>query len=270
MTTGLEVKTIEFNGDTIQTTQNIDGCIYVGASLVCDNVGLTKGQKQRQITNLQKDEVLKKGCCKFAIGVFDQNNETLGINIDYLPLWLAKIRITPKMKQDNPALATKLVNYQLNVKDVLSNIYIHKENPQSQNSMTQSDLVTAIMDMSKILCDFIQSNTKTKRYSSPMFPAWLSKVKPKIDEIRTYYYPDDAKYTRTYSLLFSEFSNTYDKDYLSQIVDDFCFNNGYEQAYTMDVVSHNEEARTLMETVIDNLLDTTIDNEEEIIKEESA
>lgn len=97
MTSALQVKTIKFNGDTIQATQNIDGAIYVGIRLICLNLGLSIGQTQRQITNIQKDEVLSKRCCKFEAGVFDSNNETLGLNIDYLPLWLAKIRITPKI-----------------------------------------------------------------------------------------------------------------------------------------------------------------------------
>jgi hypothetical protein len=41
------------------------------------------------------DTVLQMGCFKFEAGVFDADNSTLAIELDYLPLWLAKISITP-------------------------------------------------------------------------------------------------------------------------------------------------------------------------------
>ena len=36
-----------------------------------------------------------------------------------VPLWLAKISITPTLRENNPELVEKLVNYQLKVKDIL-------------------------------------------------------------------------------------------------------------------------------------------------------
>lgn len=45
---------------------------------------------------------------------------TLCLKLDFVPLWLAKISITPTMKQETPELAEKLMEYQLKAKDVLA------------------------------------------------------------------------------------------------------------------------------------------------------
>jgi hypothetical protein len=47
--------------------------------------------------------------------------------IDFLPLWLAKISITPKMKKNNPELVEKLIQYQLKAKDVLAAAFLPQQ-----------------------------------------------------------------------------------------------------------------------------------------------
>lgn len=42
------------------------------------------------------------------------------LKLDFVPLWLAKISITPTMEQETPELAEKLMEYQLKAKDVLA------------------------------------------------------------------------------------------------------------------------------------------------------
>ena len=126
------VKTVDFQGaELIAGQREDDRKIFVGVGYICNGIGLTEGQKKRQITNIQKDIVLKQGCCKFDTGVFDPNNETLGIDIEFLPLWLAKISITPKMQQNNPETTKHLVEYQLKAKDVLAAAFINQEKKDS-------------------------------------------------------------------------------------------------------------------------------------------
>ena len=48
------------------------------------------------------------------------NQEVLCLQLDYVPLWLAKISITPTMRENHPELVEKLVNYQLKAKDILA------------------------------------------------------------------------------------------------------------------------------------------------------
>ena len=122
----LLVKEVEFQGANLKACQNDENKkIYVGVSWVCNGLGLTKSQKDTQVQKVQNDLVLKMGCLKFQAGVFDNDNEVVALDIEYLPLWLAKITITPKMQNEQVELVDKLVEYQLKAKDVLANAFIH-------------------------------------------------------------------------------------------------------------------------------------------------
>ena len=135
----LIVKEVNFNGDNLIAAQsNKDGKIYVGVSNICNVLNLSKNGKDRQVKNIQTDIVLNKGCVKFDVGVFDCNNETLAIQIDFLPLWLAKISITPKMKIDSPNVVEKLIEYQLKAKDVLADAFIHNNKNDNQFAIPQT------------------------------------------------------------------------------------------------------------------------------------
>ena len=107
--TGLAVKDVQFNGATLSAAQDAGNIIWVGVAWVCNGLGLNKNQKDRQVKNIQNDVLLVEGCVKFDAGVFDDNNETLALQLDYLPAWLFKIKITPKMKRDTPELAERLL-----------------------------------------------------------------------------------------------------------------------------------------------------------------
>lgn len=120
----LTVKSVDVLGDAIMATQDTDGQIWAGVSHFCRALGMNKGQKDRQTTNVQRDETLKRGCRKFAAGVFDPTNEAVGMRIDFVPLWLAKINITKTMLQEHPDLADKLLQYQLKAKDILADAFL--------------------------------------------------------------------------------------------------------------------------------------------------
>ncbi len=115
----LAVKTVDFMGDGLLAAKDSKGIIWTGVNSFCRGIGLNKNERDRQVKNVQSDEILRRGCVKFDAGVFEPNNETLALQLDYVPLWLAKISITPNMREKTPALAEKLVNYQLKAKDVL-------------------------------------------------------------------------------------------------------------------------------------------------------
>lgn len=126
----LMIKEVDFNGDSLMAAQDKNtNDIYVGVSWVCSGIGFNKNQKDRQVKNIQSDEVLRRGCVKFDAGVFDRNNKTLAIKLDFLPLWLAKISITPKMKKEKPLITEKLIRYQLKAKEALANAFIYNEVP---------------------------------------------------------------------------------------------------------------------------------------------
>ena len=139
----IQVRPVDVLGDTIMATQDEKGYIWAGVSYFCKALGMSNKQRDNQVAKVQTDKTLKKGTLKFREGVFDPNNEAIGIRIDYIPLWLAKIPITERMEQDHPDLADKLLNYQLKAKDILAAAFLPKQ------SGTPADLRQQIQTIAK-------------------------------------------------------------------------------------------------------------------------
>lgn len=122
----LIVKNVDLFGDTVVAAQDKDGVIWVGVRWICNGLGLSKGQMQGERKKIQEDIVLSQGEQNFILPTNGGNQEVLCLQLDYVPLWLAKISITPKMKENNPELVNKLVKYQLKAKDVLAEAFLAK------------------------------------------------------------------------------------------------------------------------------------------------
>lgn len=122
----LIVKDVDFFGDTLKAASDESGIVWAGVKWLCDGIGLSEGQRQRQTTNIQSDIVLSKGVANLQLPTKGGNQEVLCLQLDYVPLWLAKISITPDMRENNPELVEKLVNYQLKAKDVLAAAFLPK------------------------------------------------------------------------------------------------------------------------------------------------
>jgi len=123
MTTELIIKEVDFNGANILVAQDNDGKSYVGVNWVCNGIGLTKGQMQNERIRIQEDIVLSKGKRNLVLPTNGGNQEFLCIELEFLPLWLAKISITPKMKSENK-IVDNLIEYQLKAKDVLAKAFL--------------------------------------------------------------------------------------------------------------------------------------------------
>lgn len=120
---------VDFQGDVLLACEK-NNKLYVAVNYICNGLGLSDGQFRRQKQNLSEDIVLQKGITNLSYPTNGGTQEVLCIELDFLPLWLAKISITPKMKVDNPFLVDKLVEYQLKAKDVLAQAFI-KDNQVS-------------------------------------------------------------------------------------------------------------------------------------------
>ncbi len=125
------VKNVDVMGDSIMAAKDKDGTVWAGVSYFCRALGMTNKQRDTQVEKVRTDRTLAKGFRKFPGGVFDQNNETTAIRIDFIPLWLAKISVTDRMEQDHPELAEKLLAYQLKAKDILAEAFTPKQMPPS-------------------------------------------------------------------------------------------------------------------------------------------
>lgn len=127
----LIVKPVDVLGSSIMAAKDEKGNIYAGVNYFCNALGMTKGQRDKQVQKVQKDEVLKQGASKLEAGVFDKDNETVVLKIEYVPLWLTKISITEKTKKQHPELAEKLLNYQLKAKDILAAAFLPNQGSDS-------------------------------------------------------------------------------------------------------------------------------------------
>lgn len=123
---GLAVKDVQFNGDTLRAAQDAENIIWVGVAWVCRGIGLSQGQEKRQVTNLKDDIVLSQGVANLQLPTNGGNQEVLCLKLDFLPLWIAKMHITPTMKRENPQLVENLIEYQLKAKDVLAAAFLNK------------------------------------------------------------------------------------------------------------------------------------------------
>jgi hypothetical protein len=134
MNNNLAVKEIEFNGDKLVAGQDKNtNKVWVAVKVVCDGIGLNKNQRDRQVKNIREDLLLKIGASDMTLeiksGGTGSVQNVLCLDLDFLPMWLAKISITPAMKKNNPFMVQKLIDYQLKAKDVLAQAFIHKNKP---------------------------------------------------------------------------------------------------------------------------------------------
>ena len=139
---GLTVRDIEFNGSMLRAAQDIEGKIWVGIRWMCQGIGFNDGKVKTERKKIQEDLVLSQGKKFLPLGNDNANSDVLCLNLDYVPIWLAKISITPTMQKENPELVQKLITYQLKAKDVLASAFLKKQEPAivPQSNILQLEL----------------------------------------------------------------------------------------------------------------------------------
>ncbi len=120
----LVVKDVDLFGDMVMVAQDKDGVIWVGVRWLCEGLGLSEGQVKSERKKIKEDLVVSKGGRNLVLPTNGGSQDALCLQLDYIPLWLAKISITPNMKENNPELVDKLVKYQLKAKDVLAAAFL--------------------------------------------------------------------------------------------------------------------------------------------------
>lgn len=137
-----EIKRVPFMGCELMAAKADDGTIYAGVSYICNGMGMSEGQVKAERVRIRNDSVLSKGGRNFVLPSGGGSQETLCLELDYLPLWLAKISITPTMKAENPQLAERLVQYQLKAKDALAAAFLPKRpNTMAEQLLAQAQLM---------------------------------------------------------------------------------------------------------------------------------
>ena len=119
-----------------RSNTKISGCSF------CDGLMFEETQSKSQVEKIRDDIVLQKGSRKFPTQVKSSNGvvqerEILCIELEFLPLWLAKINITPRMQEYNPEVVEKLIDYQLHAKDVLAEYFLNKKKEKEEWNLTR-------------------------------------------------------------------------------------------------------------------------------------
>lgn len=145
----VEQKTVAFAGTEILTVKATDEKVYVAVKWLCESIGLSEGQIKSERKRVKEDTVLLKGGRNFTLLTNGGMQTILCIELDYLPLWLAKIAITPNMKKETPWIADRLVEFQLKAKDVLAAAFFQK--PQQNSPMTPVEILAQAAQQMLIL-----------------------------------------------------------------------------------------------------------------------
>lgn len=117
----LMVKRVRFNGDDlIAVKDEMTEKIYTGVVWICEGLGL---DVRRQREKLKEHLTLKRGVATLPLPSNGGTQETLAIELEFLPLWLATIN--PSLVKDE--IKEKLIRYQLKAKDALAAEFIKKK-----------------------------------------------------------------------------------------------------------------------------------------------
>lgn len=122
----LMVKNVEFCGaELLAVKEKETGKVYAGINSVLRELGFDESQIRYRRERWLNDRVLCKGVRKFLHpSLIGGNQETYCIDINKLPLALAKLEITPKIERELPELSYKLEEYQDKCADVLAEAFL--------------------------------------------------------------------------------------------------------------------------------------------------
>lgn len=290
---GLAVKDIEFNGATLRAAQDAAGKIWVGIRWICHGIGLSDGQTKRERKRLWEDLVLSKGGRNLVLPTNGGNQEVLCLELDYLPLWLAKISITPTMRKENPDLVQKLITYQLKAKDVLAEAFLPKKEEivPAQSNMIQlqfpnlpdysgnfqelnekinklysdmgklANLLIEMKEGSKISVDIpnsVNHGNLLEVLEHSAITEWKKKIYSMIDRLI------DAGKCKERSECLQYIYKYMNKNYgvvWDQEVKEYVIQNGKKPS-TIDLTYNNETYRSIFESILVDLVENNASQEE--------
>lgn len=164
----LEIREINFLGDTLIVVRDSEGIIWADVRRICEGIGLSECLTKTELLCIQKEIVLSQSTQYFDLPTKCGMQDSLCLKLDYIPLWLANIRITPSMKNRKPGIREKLLNYQLKAKDALTTAFIPPTRP-----LTQAEIIAA---QAQMLVDMERSQKEMKQS--------LADTNKRIDDIR--------------------------------------------------------------------------------------
>lgn len=167
----LEVRKVPFMGTELMAARDNSGQIWAGVRWMCDGIGLTKGQMQNERNRIREDKVLSKGERNLVLPTKGGKQEALCLKLDFVPLWLAKISITPTMEAETPELAETLMEYQLKAKDVLAAAFLPLE-VRMLHPLLYSPKATSLGEVARFLSVMVRTMEKNHQPSEAISKAF--------------------------------------------------------------------------------------------------
>lgn len=275
----LIIKDVDFQGSKLKAAQDHDGKIWAAVRWICDGIGLTKGQMQNERNRIQNDMVLSKGERNLVLPTSGGNQDVLCLDLEFVPLWLAKISITPKMQRESPEVVEKLIIYQLRAKDVLSAAFIKKEfrdtSVKSEIQNLREEITQKFDKLNDDLAKALEVLFRTQHITSlptganlipedkglPVqksgnkdYQAWKNQVYALAEEIMKY----DYRYSQNRSVLSAAYYRMRDiyGFVQSQAEKEYMYRHGLvnEKPATIDVVYDDKTYRTILVPVLQSML----------------
>lgn len=100
---------------------------------------------KRQIKNIQNDELFSGSGSNQILNKGSGERDVFCLKLDYIPMWLAKINITQKTREERPEFSKKLLEYQLKAKDILAAAFLPKQEYFFKKCLTHGYTYAKIM-----------------------------------------------------------------------------------------------------------------------------
>ena len=184
----------DFYGDSLIAIRvNATGEVYTVINYVLRGIGFTELQIKHLRKKWSKDSIVADGVQNFVThDDLGRLQDTNCISMRKLPLALAKINITPKMKREQPELASKLELYQDKCADVLASVFLDNKSVSAINLQPLIDTITTLsssivtMQQDIISIKLAQENLQ-KQIPKKRFSFWTTKMFPKYQLLMDYF-----------------------------------------------------------------------------------
>ena len=272
LNTALQVTNFDFYGDNLIALQdNATGEIYTAINSVLRGIGFTdKDQIRKRRDKWINDVVISKGVVKFNIPtqevvtkndttLFDEK-ETYCISQHKLPLALAKINITPKMKQNQPELVSKLELYQDKCADVLASVFIdHKilSQPNLQPLIDSLSILTQTITTMQQDINTLKEQQTTKKLPEKKYSRWKINTFNKLNALLSYvntHSEETLKLSEIIHLVIQETEDIYNieiNDYVEAYESEF---NLDTNPYAIDVINHYKDIKDMFSLTLDSIM----------------
>ena len=272
--TALQVTNFNFYGDElIALRDNATGEIYAAINHILRNIGFTEIQIRKRRDKWLQDIVLSKGITKFSIPYnYDDNLETdqkrspldnyemYCISNRKLPLALAKINITPKMKQTQPELSSKLELYQDKCADVLASVFIDKISPSQDLSPLLESITSLNLTMTKLQEQMTQLKESQLKKNLPesRHLRWITNTFKKLNTLLSYVNENsdqNLKLQNIIHLVIKETEDTYDIE-INDYVDIYRCEYGLDtNPYALTVIDYYKNIRDMFTLTLDSIME---------------